>query len=59
MAKHDTLTGLPNRAMLEEHMQVAIAKARRNQTLAAAVFIDLDSFKAINDNFGHHVATSS
>ena len=55
MAKHDTLTGLPNRAMLEEHMQVAIAKARRNQTLAAVVFIDLDSFKAINDNFGHHV----
>jgi diguanylate cyclase (GGDEF)-like protein len=55
MAKHDTLTGLPNRAMLEEHMQVAIAKARRNETLAAVVFIDLDSFKAINDNFGHHV----
>ena len=55
MAKHDRLTGLPNRAMLEEHMQVAIAKARRNRTLAAVVFIDLDSFKAINDNFGHHV----
>ena len=55
MAKHDRLTGLPNRAMLEEHMQVAIAKARRNHTLAAVVFIDLDSFKAINDNFGHHV----
>ena len=55
MGKHDRLTGLPNRAMLEEHMQVAIAKARRNRTLAAVVFIDLDSFKAINDNFGHHV----
>ena len=55
MAKHDALTGLPNRAMLEEHMHTALAKARRNQTLAAVVFIDLDAFKAINDNFGHHV----
>jgi len=55
MAKHDALTGLPNRAMLEDHMTVAIAKARRSRTLMAVVFIDLDSFKAINDNFGHHV----
>ena len=55
IAKHDSLTGLPNRAMLEDHMALAIAKARRNRTLAAVVFIDLDSFKTINDNFGHHV----
>jgi diguanylate cyclase (GGDEF)-like protein len=54
MAHHDTLTGLPNRAMLEDHMALALAKAQRNGTLAAIVFIDLDSFKAINDNFGHH-----
>ena len=55
VARHDTLTGLPNRAMLEEHMQVAIARARRDNTVVAVVFIDLDSFKSINDNFGHHV----
>jgi diguanylate cyclase (GGDEF)-like protein len=55
MARHDTLTGLPNRAMLEDHMTLALAKAQREGTLAAVVFIDLDSFKAINDNFGHHV----
>ncbi len=54
-AKHDALTGLPNRAMLEDHMALAIAKARRSRSLLAVVFIDLDSFKAINDNFGHHI----
>jgi diguanylate cyclase (GGDEF)-like protein len=40
--------------MLEDHMALALAQAQRNGTLAAVVFIDLDSFKAINDNFGHH-----
>ena len=53
MAKHDALTGLPNRALLEDHLELALAKARRDGSLAAIVFIDLDSFKSINDNFGH------
>ena len=52
-ATHDSLTGLPNRAFLEERMAQAIARAKRQQKMLGIVFLDLDDFKDINDNFGH------
>ena len=54
-ALHDTLTGLPNRALILDRVEQVLARARRNRTPAAAVFIDLDGFKKVNDSFGHHV----
>ena len=53
LARHDPLTGLPNRLMFEEHLAKAIERARRNTTRVALVFIDLNGFKAINDEHGH------
>ncbi len=53
MALHDALTKLPNRILLEEHLNKDIAIAQRNQSNMAVVFIDLDHFKDINDSLGH------
>lgn len=53
MAYHDTLTGLPNRAMFEEHLDLAIARARRSGRSVAVLFMDLDGFKGVNDSMGH------
>jgi diguanylate cyclase (GGDEF)-like protein len=52
-ARHDPLTRLPNRAALIERLSVAIAVARREHAMLAVIFIDLDGFKAVNDEFGH------
>ena len=52
-ARHDPLTGLPNRVALEQHVGRAIAMARRQQTVLALGMIDLDRFKLVNDRFGH------
>jgi diguanylate cyclase (GGDEF)-like protein/PAS domain S-box-containing protein len=52
-AYHDPLTDLPNRIMFEDRLQQAVAHARRNGTLLALFFLDLDNFKAINDHHGH------
>lgn len=49
----DHLTGLSNRALWENRCQQAIARAKRNQTPFAILMVDLDRFKAINDNHGH------
>src|SRR3954468_12216180 len=55
LAHHDTLTGLPNRAMFTERAREAVAHARRHQKTAALLFIDLDNFKTVNDTLGHDV----
>ncbi len=53
MATHDTLTGLPNRALIIDRGEQALARARRHKTPVAAFFIDIDNFKSINDTLGH------
>ena len=53
MAHHDALTGLPNRMLLLSRLDGALARSRRYQHTGAVLFVDLDHFKQINDNFGH------
>lgn len=53
-SSHDPLTGLPNRALLMERLNLCLGKARRAGKRLALLFLDLDLFKAINDGFGHH-----
>jgi len=55
MALHDALTGLPNRANLEERIASALSLAKRNDYKVAMLFIDIDSFKQVNDLHGHKV----
>ncbi|HEV8431781.1 MAG TPA: PAS domain S-box protein, partial [Thermoanaerobaculia bacterium] len=52
-AYHDTMTGLPNRALFRDRLTVALAHARRTHTPVAVMFLDLDSFKLVNDTLGH------
>jgi diguanylate cyclase (GGDEF)-like protein len=58
LAYHDPLTGLQNRASFEENIFMEIEKARSNHSKVALIFIDLDSFKKINDSLGHSVGDS-
>jgi diguanylate cyclase (GGDEF)-like protein/PAS domain S-box-containing protein len=55
MAYHDSLTQLPNRKMVRNHLKESIARMKRNQTIGAVLFLDLDKFKYVNDTFGHEV----
>jgi diguanylate cyclase (GGDEF)-like protein/PAS domain S-box-containing protein len=55
LAYHDSLTGLPNRAQIEQQLDLAIARARRSGTSVALMFIDLDAFKTVNDRLGHAI----
>jgi diguanylate cyclase (GGDEF)-like protein len=52
-ATHDALTGLPNRVLLEDRLQQAVVRSRRDGTGIALLFIDVDRLKAINDTRGH------
>jgi diguanylate cyclase (GGDEF)-like protein/PAS domain S-box-containing protein len=52
-AQHDALTGLPNRVLLNDRLQMALAGMKRRETKLAVMFLDLDHFKNINDGFGH------
>ena len=51
--QHDALTGTPNRAVLLERLELALATAHRHGTQLAVIFLDLDGFKQINDTLGH------
>ncbi len=53
IATHDFLTGLPNRLLLQDRLNVALATAKRNKSELAVMMLDLDRFKVVNDTFGH------
>ena len=55
LAFHDALTGLPNRLLLSDRLEQAIATADRNSSKVGVLFLDLDNFKNVNDTFGHKV----
>ncbi len=55
LATHDPLTGLPNRTLILDRVEQMLARSIRNQAPVAALFIDVDNFKSINDTLGHGV----
>jgi len=55
IATHDFLTGLPNRMLLQDRLNMALAAVGRNGTKLAVMMLDLDRFKVVNDTFGHSI----
>jgi len=58
LATHDELTGLPNRALFNDRLNLALARAERSHEAVGVVFIDLDNFKVVNDTLGHETGDS-
>ena len=54
LALHDELTGLPNRRLFLDRLAISLERARRSESKAALLVIDLNHFKQVNDTFGHH-----
>jgi len=54
-AHHDELTGLPNRALFNDRLELAVTKATRRESVLSVFFLDLDHFKYINDTHGHDI----
>ena len=55
LAQFDALTDLPNRALFDDRLQVALCQSRRRDEKLAIMFLDLDKFKPVNDSFGHAI----
>jgi len=55
ISEHDTLTGLPNRLLLNDRLNQALKASKRERGILALIFLDLDKFKPVNDTFGHDV----
>jgi diguanylate cyclase (GGDEF)-like protein len=53
LARHDSLTGLPNRVLFLDRVEQAVSRSRRHSTQIGVLFLDLDGFKSVNDRFGH------
>lgn len=53
LAQYDAMTGLPNRMLFDDRLMIALARAARERRMLALLYIDLDHFKPVNDNFGH------
>jgi diguanylate cyclase (GGDEF)-like protein/PAS domain S-box-containing protein len=58
LAFHDTLTGLPNRALFADRLHQAVMRSERHQEPVAVMFLDLDNFKVVNDSIGHEAGDS-
>jgi diguanylate cyclase (GGDEF)-like protein/PAS domain S-box-containing protein len=59
LAYHDSLTGLPNRRLLDDRLRQAVYLAQRRDSRVAAMLIDLDDFKRVNDSFGHRAGDAA
>ena len=57
-AQHDALTGLPNRVLINDRLEMALARIERREAKVALLYLDLDNFKHINDAFGHSAGDS-
>ena len=55
LANYDSLTGLPNRSLFLDRLNMAMENSKRTETLAALIYLDLDEFKSVNDTLGHLV----